>query len=185
MSLEKLMSQGVWFGVGMPDCSRHTAPDLRHQIANQPNDRKPNKAPKQQHFSSDPPNGSNNTTYKPKTNKAQTKTTHEQNHINKTPLPTVRSQTMWRMCPPPTAYPATAAITGLGRRRICGARWEGARLGLGGCEVGSRSRPPALVLRAPAPKRPTNPQTLPASAVPLPTPHTLPASALPPPKPPT
>lgn len=30
----------------------------------------------------------------------------------------VRSQTMCRMCPPPTAYPATMAITGLGIRRM-------------------------------------------------------------------
>ena len=32
---------------------------------------------------------------------------------------TVMSQTICRMFPPPTAYPATMAITGLGRRRIC------------------------------------------------------------------
>mmetsp|Transcript_71413 Transcript_71413/g.225524 ORF Transcript_71413/g.225524 Transcript_71413/m.225524 type:complete len:200 (-) Transcript_71413:213-812(-) len=34
----------------------------------------------------------------------------------------VRSQIMWRMWPPPTAYPATIATTGLGQRRICTCR---------------------------------------------------------------
>ncbi len=37
---------------------------------------------------------------------------------NKSVLLTVRSHTMWRIWPPPTAYPATMAITGLGKRRI-------------------------------------------------------------------
>src|SRR5438876_613273 len=34
----------------------------------------------------------------------------------------VRSHTTWSTCPPPTAKPATMAITGLGRERIC--RWR-------------------------------------------------------------
>ena len=44
---------------------------------------------------------------------------------------TVRSQIMCRICPPPTAKPATMAITGFGKRRICTCtycRWETMRI---------------------------------------------------------